>query len=264
MANTQIVLHVNDAAGRQHPVRVTLADSGDWTVRASIRGRAFTCQCDSWQSVERTLFRFRLHADETQPPSPRVAAPLAAAVGALMLLGGAVAASAQLPTPDSDAIRQFTTATQEYAWLHRRLENQLAPLEVTANPDTINRVVQQMAAAVRAARPDARQGDLFTDTLGAELRLRIAAALAEDGFTPGDVLTAEAAEGVDAALVPLKVNGPFPWSYASAMFPCVLKALPPLPPELQYRIVGGTLVLIDVHAGLIVDFLPYALADTEL
>lgn len=92
----------------------------------------------------------------------------------------------------------------------------------------------------------------------------ITAALAADDFTPGDVLTAEAVEGVDAALVPLEVNGPFPWIHASAMFPCVLKALPPLPPELQYRIVGSTLVLIDVHAGLIVDVLPYALADTEL
>jgi hypothetical protein len=257
-------LHIYDATGRQHLVRVTLVDSGGWTARASINDRVFTRQCDSWQSVERTLFWFRQYANQLQPPAQRVAAPLAAALAALIILGGAVAASAQLPTPESDAIRQFTTATQEYAWLHRRLENQLAPLEVTSNPDTINRVVQEMAAAVRAARPDARQGDLFTDTLGAELRLRIAAALAANDCTPGDVLTAEAAEGVDAALVPLKVNGPFPWSYASAMFPFVLNALPPLPPELQYRIVGGTLVLIDVHAGLIVDLLPHALADTEL
>jgi hypothetical protein len=258
-------LHIYDATGRQHLVRAALADSGGWTVRASLNDRVFTRQCDSWQSVERALFWFRQYANEPQPPASRATAPLvAAALGALMILGGAVAASAQLPAPESDAIRQFTTATQEYAGLHRRLENQLAPLEVTSNPDTINRLVQEMAAAVRAARPDARQGDLFTDAVGAELRLRIAAALAADGFTPGDVLTAEAAEGVDAALVPLKVNGPFPWSYASAMFPCVLKALPPLPPELQYRIVGGTLMLIDVHAGLIVDFLPHALADTEL
>ena len=189
---------------------------------------------------------------------------LAAALATLMVLGVAAEAPAQLPTPDSDAIRQFTTATREYAWQHRRLENELAPLEVNSNPDTINRVVQEMAAAVRAARPDARQGDLFTDALGAELRRGIAAALAAEGFTPGDVLSAEAAEGIDAAQLPLKVNGPFPWIYASAMFPCVLKALPALPPELQYRIVGSTLVLIDVHAGLIVDFLPHALADTEL
>ncbi len=264
MAHTQLDLHVYDATGRQHLVRATLADSGGWSVRASIDGRVVVRECDSWQSVERSLYWFRLRANETQPPAARVAAPFAAALVALMFLGAAAAASAQLPTPESDAIRQFTTATRQYAWLHRRLENELAPLEVNSHPDTINRVVQEMAAAVRAARPDARQGDLFTDTLGAELRRRIAAALAANDFTPGDVLTAEAAEGIDAALVPLKVNGPFPWIYASAMFPCVQNALPALPPELQYRIVGSTLVLIDVHAGLIVDFLPHALADTEL
>jgi len=37
--------------------------------------------------------------------------------------------------------------------------------------------------------------------------------------------------------------------------------LPALPPELQYRMVGRDLVLVDVHASLIVDILPQALAD---
>lgn len=47
------------------------------------------------------------------------------------------------------------------------------------------------------------------------------------------------------------------------MIPCILQALPPLPPELEYRMVGTDLILIDVHAGLIVDILPYALAGSE-
>lgn len=263
MAHTQIDLHITDATGRQHPVRAILADNGGWIVHASLNGSVLTRQCHSWQSVERTLFCLRRHVNKTRPPATRVTAPLVAALAALMILAAGAAAPAQSQSPEIDAIRQFTTATREYAWQHRRLENQLAPLEVNSNPDTINRAVQEMAAAVRAARADARQGDLFTDALAPELRRRIAAALAANGLTPWDVLTAEAAEGVDAALVPLKVNGPFPWIYASAMFPCVQNALPELPPELQYRIVGSTLVLIDVHAGLIVDVLPHALAATE-
>jgi hypothetical protein len=39
------------------------------------------------------------------------------------------------------------------------------------------------------------------------------------------------------------------------MFPCLIDALPPLPSELQYRMVGGDLVLIDVHASVVVDIL---------
>ena len=39
------------------------------------------------------------------------------------------------------------------------------------------------------------------------------------------------------------------------MPPDVLKALPPLPEELQYRIVGKHLILLCVHGNLIVDYM---------
>jgi hypothetical protein len=181
-----------------------------------------------------------------------------------MILAGAAASFAQLPPAETPAVQQFTEVTRAYAWLHRRIENNLAPLEVNSNPETIHRLVQQMAAAIRAARPDARQGEFFTDALAVELRLRVADALAANDLTAWDVHVVEAADGIDPAMAALTVNGAFPWIHASAMFPCVLQALPELPPELQYRIVGSTLVLIDVHAGLILDLLPQALADTEL
>jgi hypothetical protein len=42
--------------------------------------------------------------------------------------------------------------------------------------------------------------------------------------------------------------------------PSLLRALPTLPQELQYRIIGRSLVLWDHHANLIVDFLPGAFA----
>ena len=193
----------------------------------------------------------------------RALRPMAAAIGALLITAGATVSSAQLPPADTPAMRQFSEATRSYAWLHRRVENNLSPLEVTANPDTIHRAVQEMSAAIRIARAGARQGNFFTDALAAELRLRIDNALATNGLTAADVHAAEAADGIDPAMVRLTVNGPFPWIYATAMFPCVSRALPELPPELQYRMVGSTLVLIDVHASLVLDLLPHALADTE-
>ena len=236
-----------------------------WLVQTSVEGQRFTRHCGNWQGVERTLFWLTRHAHEPAPPArARGLRPIAAAIGAVMILTGTAASHAQLPPQETLAVRQFTETTRAYAWLHRRLENNLAPLEVTANPDTINRAVQEMAAALRAARPDARQGEFFTDALAVELRLRISDALAANDLTAWEVRAVEAADGIDPAMVPLTVNGPFPWIYASAMFPCVRQALPELPPELQYRIVGSTLVLIDVHAGVIVDLLPHALADTEL
>lgn len=264
MTHTQVDIRFTDEAGRQHVMRAIMTAADGWLVQTPIDGQLFTRRCGSWQGVEHTLLWLRRHAHETSPPAQTAyLRPIAAALSALMILSGAAASYAQMQ-PDTPAVRQFTEATRAYASLHRRAENNLPPLEVSSNPDTINRAVQQMAAAIRAERRDARQGDFFTDAVAVELRLRIAGALAADDFTAADVRATEAAEGADPAMVRLTVNGPFPWTHASAMFPCVLKALPELPPELQYRIVGSTLVLIDVHASLILDLLPYALADTEL
>ena len=187
-----------------------------------------------------------------------------AVMTAVVILAAAAASFAQPLPAETPAVQQFTAATRAYAALHRRIENTLEPVEVTSNTETIQRLVQEMAAAIRAERPEARQGEFFTDALAVELRLRIAAALAANGVSAWDVHAAEAADGVDSWMVPLTVNGRFPWSSASAMFLCVREALPELPPELQYRIVGSTLVLVDVHAGLILDLLPQALPDTEL
>jgi hypothetical protein len=176
---------------------------------------------------------------------------------ALVLSAAAVFAQAVLPT--GDGVLQFVRATEDYAFMHRRLERRLPVLEVNANPETIRRAIDAMSAAVRAERAAAQPGDLFNPAVRAALRTRIAKALRSHGYTPLDVMAAERAEGVDPSAATLRVNGTFPWSMATAMFPCALEALPPLPPELQYRLVGRDLVLVDVHASVIIDIMLLAL-----
>ena len=52
------------------------------------------------------------------------------------------------------------------------------------------------------------------------------------------------------------VNGIYPTTIPLATFPpALLRKLPDLPPELEYRIVGRSLILRDVKANLIVDIL---------
>lgn len=162
---------------------------------------------------------------------------------------------------DADGVLRFLRAAEDYAFMHRQIERRLPAMEVNANPETIRQAIDAMAAAVRAARPDARQGDMFNPAVEAAIRTRIAGALRTHGFTPADVLASELADGVDPGAAILRVNGRFPWAIGTAMFPCVLEALPPLPPELLYRMVGRDLILIDVHASLIVDILPHALGE---
>lgn len=188
--------------------------------------------------------------------------PVGPALAAILIAVSAVFSNAQ--GASSDPARAFMAATRDYAQMHRRLEGQIGPIEINTTIDEINRIIQQLAAAIRAERPDAKQGDFFTPALAPELRARINEALLADDFTADDVIRAGRVDGIDYERVALRVNGTFPWILGTAMFPCVIQALPELPPELQYRIVGTDLVLIDIHASLIVDILPSALGwDTE-
>ena len=60
--------------------------------------------------------------------------------------------------------------------------------------------------------------------------------------------------------VPLRVNESYPESVPlQTTPPSLLRNLPKLPPELEYRVVGRALVLRDTGANLIVDLLPNAL-----
>lgn len=181
----------------------------------------------------------------------------------VLLVLGAMTVRAQTPVP-ADPVAAFTAATRDYATMHRRIEQQLPSFEINSNPETIRRAVEALASAIRVERADARQGDFFTPWLAPVLRTRINESLIEHGFTSEDIRFAEWLDGINPSAARLAVNGTFPWALGSAMFPCVIAALPPLPPELQYRVVGNTLVLIDTHASLIVDLLPRALAESSV
>ena len=188
-------------------------------------------------------------------------APLWRLVAFLLMVLMTAAFDAQSPEPGAQALTAFDNATQGYVLMHRRLERQIGSIEYDTPVAEINRLIYELAAAIRGERRDARQGDFFAPSLGHVLRARVEDALLENHFTADDVRAAGRVEGVDYDRVRLQVNDTFPWVLAVAMFACVIEVLPPLPSELQYRIVGDDLMLIDVHAGLIVDILPHALTD---
>ncbi len=59
--------------------------------------------------------------------------------------------------------------------------------------------------------------------------------------------------------VKLVVNGRYPDTIPlSSVPPQIIKALPPLPEELEYRFIQNSLILLDVHAHIIVDYLTAA------
>lgn len=151
---------------------------------------------------------------------------------------GAFASPPQPVFPDRQAIIEFQRALDSYAFQHRQVERRVGE---SADQRT-------MAAGMRAARPSPQDGDIFTPLVAMAFRQRIAVALKSGGceMPPFDRQNFE---------VP-RPNGDA--TMASALPECVSAMLPRLPEELAYRVAGVRLVLVDTHAGLVVDVVPAA------
>jgi hypothetical protein len=162
--------------------------------------------------------------------------------------------------PATDPMRHtFLQRVDEYVALHRRLEAPLPREVVTADLDARFAPRVALAAAIRESRAEAGQGEIFTPAMARYFRILVADALKAEGIT--DMLSI--VEDDNEVHVPAAVNADYPAGRSiPVMPPCLLAELPPLPEELQYRFVGRDLILWDVHAGLIVDFVPNAIPET--
>jgi hypothetical protein len=158
------------------------------------------------------------------------------------------------------ALVEFSSRVWQYVDLHRRLEGPLPPLAVSRDPAVVRNAMDALARALRVARPGVAQGNIFTPRVAFLFRERIA--MSVDPWLLAQMIE-ENEEDMPRHLPALGVNSSFPKGVPFGFVPpSLLRALPPLPEELQYRFVRRTLVLWDHHANLIVDFLPGALAPT--
>lgn len=178
--------------------------------------------------------------------------------GVFMLFVGLVGAASGQQA--SDPMRQtFLQRVDDYVALHRRVEAPLPPEVVTADVEAIFGRRNALAAAIRTARPEARQGDIFAPSTARYFRELVAEALRNGAIRNMLAIV----EDENTVHVRAQVNADYPAGRSIAMMPpCLLTALPPLPAELRYGFVGRDLILWDVEAGLIVDFVPHAIPET--
>jgi hypothetical protein len=153
--------------------------------------------------------------------------------------------------------RAFTERVQAYVTLHKAVEAELSPPKTTADVAQITANQQALATNIIAARRDSRLGDIFTPDIAKELREEIRKAFrgAEGRDIRRTILESD-------PVVPsvLRVNEVYPEEFpVTTMPPTLLSRLPILPAELVYRIVGRSLVLLDIKANLIVDVLRNAI-----
>ena len=162
---------------------------------------------------------------------------------------------------DQNARAEFTLGVNQYVELHRSLAAPLGPEQMCSDPEELHRAAAALAAAIREARSTARLGDIFTTRAAAYFRSTIATAAR--GWYDVPALLDEMDEEGLPVVVELDVNGTFPWSAGNLMPGRLLRVLPELPEELEYRFVGVDLVLLDVRANLVVDVLENALPAGE-
>lgn len=154
---------------------------------------------------------------------------------------------------DESPVKEFQNRIDSYISAQKKQDITKKP---TDSPGKLAQEKQQTAEKTQEARPQAQRGDIFTPTITAYFKQQIESTLRGP---QGNKVRESLRHAEPLPNVQLKVNEKYPRNLPlQSTPPTLLMNLPPLPKELQYRIVGSTLVLYDMSSGLIVDFIPGA------
>ena len=186
-----------------------------------------------------------------------------ATAGVVLVASGFGAVAARVPqeqtkrvNPNAKAIAEFQEKVEEYAKIQRKLESTLPALPKEATPERIDAHQRELGRLIQQARKNQKAGDIFDSDVRPVIR-RLLYGL----FTgpDGKKLRESIADENPGETVKLAVNGRYPDTIPlSTVPPQIIKALPPLPEELEYRFIQKSLILLDVHAHIIVDYLSAA------
>ena len=160
-----------------------------------------------------------------------------------------------LTPADAQALATMNERVKEYVALHVKLERSLPKLPKAATPQQIDKNQRAMEKLVREARATAKTGDIFTPEARPVIQRLLASVF---GGPDGKKLKAAIMDENQAApsKVKLAVNGRYPDTVPLATVPPqVLQTLPKLTEDLEYRFIGDSLILLDVRAHVIADFI---------
>lgn len=173
---------------------------------------------------------------------------------AAVFAGGSATAAQVSKVDEIQAISQFETAIAQYMALRERLVSEkIAGPVSNSTASQLNQASDALAAAIQRARAKAKPGDVFRPVVSEMFKRRVVDVVQQQNLGP--VLAEIDDEGPSKVTPAIHLRFPGAAPMAT-MPPALLSALPPLPKALEYRIVGQYLVLRDVEAALIVDFIP--------
>ena len=186
--------------------------------------------------------------DQARPPAAAPAKPAAASPQP-------PAKPDQPVNPDAKALAGFLDRVNEYVKVHQKLEATLPHLPKEATPQQIDKNQRALGALIKEARRGAKQGDIFTPESQVVIKRLLAKVF---GGPDGPALKASIMDE-NPGVPKIVVNERYPDTVPlSTIPPQVLQGLPKLPEEMEFRFVGNTLVLMDVHAHIIADYIPDA------
>ena len=181
---------------------------------------------------------------------------LAPALCVVPLLAASLAQEKPRVNADAALSVEFLKGVQAYVELHRKLEATLPPRPEHATPAEIQAHENALAKLIVQARSRAKQGDLLPQKVRAYLRRQIGAVLRG----PDGAVIRQSVMEDNPGRVQLKVNARYPDGLPITTMPApILGALPKLPEHVEYRFMGERLVLLDIHAQLVMDYMTDAL-----
>ena len=150
----------------------------------------------------------------------------------------------------------FENAVKDYMKLRSDIKAKLPKLSKDSTPEQIHSYMTSFEEQMWAARPNAKQGDIFRPEVSEFIRATIREHF--KGLDRKELRkTVLEAENQD---VTLRVNHPYPESKEFTEMPAtLLLKLPQLPKEIKYRFVRSNMLLVDRENNMIIDYMLKAL-----
>jgi hypothetical protein len=149
------------------------------------------------------------------------------------------------------ATLEFQKRIQAYMKIHNEAESKVPNLKRTDDPQEIADREKALAQMIMTLRAGAQPNEIFAPEYQPFF-----IQIVKDDFKDRKAGDRKAIVDELPAKMKVDVNTVYPTTIPLATFPpMLLRKLPDLPPELEYRIVGRSLILRDVKANLIVDVL---------
>jgi hypothetical protein len=186
--------------------------------------------------------------EKADAPATKVEAPTA--VREAPVEAPAAEVDTYVPQTDPAATAEFNKAVAAYVEIHKKADGQVPSLKRTDDPKEIFSREIALGDAIRELRASARPGDMMTRDVAREFRRLIKKDYQSRSREDRRIFLDEVPH-----FRPM-VNQRYPSEWPLATFPAtLLVVMPKLPDILEYRLLSEALILRDVKANTVADFI---------